>query len=374
MRVKLLRRNDDTRLLLVYPSTCDEYGDALDRLGDLFRASGNGRPDASRADDRPATCYYMVTTAEQRARWGLPDLVASARARVVEEEEEELLGLLGDGFSRPAAADEGRSDPAAEAAPPSRGSGSGVDALRALATPDARVDEVLGALEVAAAPAAVCETLRRGLGETLESQAEALGEALDRAQLALSLPWGTRAPTRFAPAHARAVLDRTHGGLARVKARLVELLAASPQIRGPLTVEGPRRAGTDGPVTPALVVRPAPAGTPARVPCLAGPRGSGKTSLAVAVADALGRPHVHVTLGKQDAERQIRGLEDGSPGCIVQGLSETGASDPVFILEAVKSRTRPPGRCSTSWPPRAGPRSGTSTSRCPSICQRRCGS
>ena len=38
-------------------------------------------------------------------------------------------------------------------------------------------------------------------------------------------------------------LDRTHGGLDRVKACLVDLLAACPQIPGPLTVEGPRRGG-----------------------------------------------------------------------------------------------------------------------------------
>ena len=72
----------------------------------------------------------------------------------------------------------------------------------------------------------------------------------------------------------------------------------------------------------------------AAVPCLAGPPGTGKTSLAVAVADALGRPHVLVPLGGEDLERLLRGSTDGA-GRIVEGLCAAGVSNPVFILEAV---------------------------------------
>ena len=81
-------------------------------------------------------------------------------------------------------------------------------------------------------------------------------------------------------------------------------------------------------------MRPAPPGAVAAVPCLAGPTGTGKTSLAVAVADALGRPHVLVPLGGEDIERLLRGSMDGA-GRIVEGLCEAGVSNPVFILEAV---------------------------------------
>ena len=162
----------------------------------------------------------------------------------------------------------------------------------------------------------------------------AVDEALDRAEMVLALPWRTREPERFDPAHVAQALDRTHGGLERVKTRLLQVLAACPQTRGPLTVEGVRRnrgAETDRP--PALVVRPGPARTPTPVPCLAGPSGTGKTSLAVAVAEALGRTHVRVALGKGNAECLIRGVENGVTGRIVEGLHEAGVGNPVFILE-----------------------------------------
>ena len=152
--------------------------------------------------------------------------------------------------------------------------------------------------------------------------------------MVLALPWRTREPERFDPAHVAQALDRTHGGLERVKTRLLQVLAACPQTRGPLTVEGVRRnrgAETDRP--PALVVRPGPARTPTPVPCLAGPSGTGKTSLAVAVAEALGRTHVRVPLGKGNAECLIRGVENGVTGRIVEGLHEAGVGNPVFILE-----------------------------------------
>ena len=153
------------------------------------------------------------------------------------------------------------------------------------------------------------------------------------ARTVLSLPWRSRAPERFDPAQVVQALDRTHGGLERVKARLVDLLAACPQTRGPLTVESPGGGGTET-HAPALVVCPAPPGTVAAVPCLVGPSGTGKTSLAVAVADALGRPHVRVPLGGADLERLLRGSMDGA-GRIVEGLCEAGVSNPVFILDAV---------------------------------------
>lgn len=69
MRVKLLRGDDEATVLLVHPATLEEYARALDTLG--------------RAERRPANGCGVVTTAEQRARWELPDMAASGRARVV---------------------------------------------------------------------------------------------------------------------------------------------------------------------------------------------------------------------------------------------------------------------------------------------------
>ena len=324
MRVRLLRGDDDNTVLLVYPATRDEHCRVLDTIG---------CPGGSQGRSRPAGGAYVVTTAAQRERWGLADLAASGRVRVVDEAQ--ALGLLCDGAAGLGAAEAPLAGAAAEVPPPAGGRSvaSALESVRALAAPGARLDEVLDALEAAELPRPASETLRRSV-RALGSDAAAVDEALDRAEMVLALPWRTREPERFDPAHVARALDRTHGGLERVKTRLLQVLAACPQTRGPLTVEGVRRnrgAETDRP--PALVVRPGPARTPTPVPCLAGPSGTGKTSLAVAVAEALGRTHVRVSLGKGNAECLIRGVENGVTGRIVQGLREAGVGNPVFILE-----------------------------------------
>ena len=333
MRTKLLRGDDDGILLLVYPATMDEHGRALTTLERPGGPDGRG-PDAGGEGHEPAYGAWVVTTAEQRDRWGLPDLAASGRVPVVDEPE--ALGLLRDGAVGPAAVDEPPA--AAEAAPAAEGGRSAaaaLEAVRALVTPGARVDQVVGALDGAGLPHPVSKSLRRALRRALAPQARAVEEVLDRAGMVLSLPWRTRDPARFDPAHLKQALDRTHGGLEQVKKRLLEVLAACPQIRGPLTVEGPRRGAGSETERPALVVRPGPPRDQTLVPCLAGARGTGKTSLAVAVAEALGRTHVRVPLGMPNAAPVIRGLAGCTAGRIIWGLRKARVNNPLFILEAV---------------------------------------
>ena len=336
MRMKLLRGDDDATVLLVYPATIDEYTQALDALGRAAGAAGDGGPGVGQAAGGPARSCCVVTTAEQRARWDLPDLAASGRARVVDSAQ--AFGLLLDGAGRPEAAHRPPAGPAADAAPPRRDGGSGgpaLGAVRALVTPGARLDQVLATLDAAGLPGPVRQTLRRNVRQALASEAQAVDEALDRAETVLALPWRTCEPQRFDPEHLKQALDRTHGGLEPVKTRILQVLAACPQTRGLLTVEGPRRGRGAETDACALAVRPGPPEAPGSVLCLAGQPGTGKRSLAVAVARTLGRSHVRVTLGDHNAERLLRGVEGDAAGRIVEGLREAGVNNPVFILEAI---------------------------------------
>ncbi len=55
----------------------------------------------------------------------------------------------------------------------------------------------------------------------------------------------------------------------------------------------------------------------------------------MAVAHALGRPHVRVRLGEGNPERLIRGVEKRATRRIVDGLREAGVNNAVFILEGL---------------------------------------
>ena len=96
--LKILRRKDTGTVLLVYPSTLDEHRQALETLGRGARpAAGHDGRAMGRTESGPPQGCYVVTTEEQRRRWGLPDLAACGLARVVNESRAlELLYEPGD--------------------------------------------------------------------------------------------------------------------------------------------------------------------------------------------------------------------------------------------------------------------------------------
>jgi ATP-dependent Lon protease len=125
----------------------------------------------------------------------------------------------------------------------------------------------------------------------------------------VGLPWTERTDDALDLVQARAILDEEHHGLDEVKERILDYLAA-------LTL-----AGTlSGPLL-----------------CLAGAPGTGKTSLGRAVARALGRRFVRVSLGGVRDEAEIRGHRrtyiGALPGRIIQGMRRAEVVNPVFLLD-----------------------------------------
>jgi ATP-dependent Lon protease len=136
-----------------------------------------------------------------------------------------------------------------------------------------------------------------------------------------ALPWNRRSPERLDLEAARALLDAEHEGLEDVKERILEHLAVH--------ILRQQAAGGTGTA----------AGFPGGALCLAGPPGTGKTSLARSVALALGRPFVRVALGGVRDEAEIRGHRrtyvGALPGRIVAAMRRAGARNPVMLLDEI---------------------------------------
>ena len=127
----------------------------------------------------------------------------------------------------------------------------------------------------------------------------------------LDLPWHKASKINRNINKAEKILNEDHYGLEKVKERILECLAVQHLTKN-----------NKGPII-----------------CLVGPPGVGKTSIAKSIARATNREFVRMSLGGVRDEAEIRGHRrtyiGAIPGRVINGISESGTNNPLFLFDEV---------------------------------------
>ena len=174
-------------------------------------------------------------------------------------------------------------------------------------------EEFENALKNLNAPKEVKEKLQKEINRfksSLNSPAES-GVIRTYIETLLEMPWDKASEDNNDIEYAKKVLDEDHYGLEQVKERILEFLAVRT-----LTKKG------DSPIL-----------------CLAGPPGTGKTSIARSLARAMKKQYVRISLGGVRDEAEIRGHRKtyvgAMPGRIANGIRVAGVKNPVMLLDEI---------------------------------------
>jgi len=134
----------------------------------------------------------------------------------------------------------------------------------------------------------------------------------------VNLPWNTKSDDILDLAKAKQVLDKNHYGMADIKERLLEYLAVLKLKRN----QGDMQSITRAPII-----------------SLVGLVGTGKTTFAYSLAEALGRKLARIPFGGMGSARDLRGQSrlhlEAEPGAVIKAIRRVGVRNPVILLDEI---------------------------------------
>ncbi len=127
----------------------------------------------------------------------------------------------------------------------------------------------------------------------------------------LELPWNKKSKTNTDIKKAKEILDKQHFGLEKPKELILDFIAITKL-----------KKNLNG-----------------HILCFVGPPGTGKTSLARSIAQALNRKYIKISLGGVRDVAEIRGHRKtyigALPGKIIQAFSKAKTSNPLILLDEI---------------------------------------
>ena len=142
------------------------------------------------------------------------------------------------------------------------------------------------------------------------------------------LPWEVRTQDNLDLVHAKQILDKNHQGLVEIKDRILEYISV-------MKLKQEKGEGEEIFRAPIL--------------CFVGLVGTGKTTIAASIAEAMDRKFARIPFGGMgdplDLRGQSRMYSEAEPGKIIKALKTTQSKNPVILLDEI-DRVTDSGRAS----------------------------
>lgn len=134
----------------------------------------------------------------------------------------------------------------------------------------------------------------------------------------VALPWNDKDEEAFDLNRTREILDKNHYGMKDIKDRIIEYLAV-------LKLHSQKRQQQEQVHAPII--------------CLVGLVGTGKTTFAYSIAEAISRPFARIPFGGMGSARDLRGqsrqFPESEPGYVIKALRRAKAKNPVILLDEI---------------------------------------